>query len=252
MFVYANDIDTLYAAVEQYCNAFSDTSMALCNFDTSISFMRTLLSFSDCENRDIDYQNINAYVLPDTVKFGQNYFKVNNTYVTSVVIKSFPALLAPLALTRLVSQKYSDIVSMWDVCTAARDDVQEQLKQSMDELNSRWAIKLGMADNIDTQTELAKIQEIYNSVVNGAENMVYMTLRFYIFNKDLSALKKRVAVVQKELATNNGLRSYVPENQMFTEFTRLIVEGNNIQTPMPIYDTSVSYTHLTLPTTSRV
>ena len=102
---------------------------------------------------------------------------------------------------------------------------------------SRWAIRLGMADNIDTQTELAKIQEIYNSVVNGAENMVYMTLRFYIFNKDLSALKKRVAVVQKELATNNGLRSYVPENQMFTEFTRLIVEGNNIQTPMPIYDT---------------
>lgn len=67
---------------------------------------------------------------------------------------------------------------MWDVCTAARDDVQEQLKQSMDELNSRWAIRLGMADNIDTQTELAKIQEIYNSVVNGAENMVYMTLRF--------------------------------------------------------------------------
>ena len=237
MFVYADDIDTLYAAVEQYCNAFSDTSMALCNFDTTIRFMRTLLNFSDCENRDIDYQNINAYVLPDTVKFGQNYFKVNNTYVTSVVIKSFPALLAPLALTRLVSQKYSDIVSMWDVCTAARDDVQEQLKQSMDELNSRWAIRLGMADNIDTQTELAKIQEIYNSVVNGAENMVYMTLRFYIFNKDLSALKKRVAVVQKELDTNNGLRSYVPENQMFTEFTRLIVEGNNIQTPMPIYDT---------------
>ncbi|MFR8295135.1 MAG: hypothetical protein ACLVAU_13315 [Ruminococcus sp.] len=56
---------------------------------------------------------------------------------------------------------------MWDVCTAARDDVREQLKQSMDELNSRWAIRLGMADNIDTQTELAKIQEIYNSVVNG-------------------------------------------------------------------------------------
>lgn len=237
MLVYSDDIDTLYTAVEQYCNAMSETSTALCNLDTTIHFLRALLNFSECENAAVDYKNINAFVLPDTVKVGQNYFKVNDIYVSSVVIKDYPALLSPLAITRLVSQKYNDIVSTWDVVTGVRDDVREQLSQSMNELQSRWAIKQAMSDSMDTQTELNKIKEIYNAVVNGAENMVYTTLRFYIFNKDLSALKKRVAAVQKELNANGGLRSYVPENQMFTEFLRMVTEGNNIQTPMPIYDT---------------
>ncbi|MFR8295136.1 MAG: hypothetical protein ACLVAU_13320 [Ruminococcus sp.] len=74
MFVYANDIDTLYAAVSNTAMRFPDTSMALCSFDTTISFMRTLLSFSDCENRDIDYQNINAMFCPTPSKIRSELF----------------------------------------------------------------------------------------------------------------------------------------------------------------------------------
>lgn len=238
LFVYSDNADVLYSAADQYCNALTDTSAMLCNFTSTISFLRSLMNFSDCDaNAEPDYTRLNEHILPDTLTVGQDHFKVDNTYVTSIVVKDYPAALSPLTITGLTAQKYLDIVATWDVCTISNEIVKAQLSASMNELSSRWIIKQNVAENIDTQTEFAKIEEIYNAVTNGAENVVYTTLRFYIYSDSLDRLRNRAAAVRKDLEANSGLLSYIPENQMFTEYLRLVSEANNIQTPMPLYDT---------------
>ena len=128
------------------------------------------------------------------------------------------------------------VTIVWDIKERDKSTVLNEIQASLRELESRGAINQDRAEKIDTQTELAKLDLVYNNIKNGSEQIYYVTLRFIVSDNDLDRLQERTLDIVKELE-QQGLSAYIPSNTMLKEFLSIILDGNTIQTPFPVFDT---------------
>lgn len=239
LIIFSDKVDKLYDGVEDYLNSMGYCRIVLNAIEDSVLFFKNLLSFETNEEQEnINYNVLNDYILPDSVKYGQAHFCVNGKkYITPVTAYSYPAMLSKTVFTELIYENSHDVTATWDICSIDKSVVIFELKNSMKELESRRVINEDIGDRMNTQTELEKLQMIYDSIVNGSEQMMFTTLRFYICADDLEQLRKRTKSFMKQLEGNSGIMGFININEMQSEYIGLVSELNTIRTPMPLYDT---------------
>lgn len=235
LIVFSDKIEELTYCCTKFKRAMLDTDVKFCYADEAIAVFNKYLCYGEESAKIADYRQINDIVLPSSLKFAQNYCKVDDMYVTSLVVNDYPAYLLDLELANLVSA-YDDCTITLDVKFRPKNDVIGEIKQSLKELDSRKVIKQDVSDDIDTQNEFEKLTAIYNDITSGNEQMVYTTLRFFIADIDLDNLKKRVRDLSEELESK-GISTFTPINEMKKEYFGLVKEDNSTQIPYPLQDT---------------
>lgn len=236
LMIFSEDIEDLYDGTERFCDTVKENTVEICSFRQFVYFVRNYINFTD-KSEVYSNSSLNDYILPDTVQLSQNHFKIGDNYITSIIIYNYPAMLSPLTIASLVSSNDNDVIVTWDAVQADKSKVREEISRSLTELNSRAVLDEKVTDAMDTQTEFNKLQALYNDISSGYENMMYATLRLYVYNTDLYALKKRVDRIRTDLEAEFGFGSYVPVNQMFFEFLNLCRNANTSNTPMPMNGT---------------
>lgn len=239
LLVFSDSIDKLYDGIMDYLNEMDYCRIVLNAIEDSVLFFKNLLSFTANDTHDtVNYNVLNDYILPDSVRYGQSYICINDSkYVTPVTAYSYPAMLSKLIITMLVFENSDDVTATWDITSTDKQQIIYELKNSMKELESRKVINEDIGDRMNTQTELEKLQVIYDSITNGSEQMMFTTLRFYICADDLESLQKRTKSFLKQIEVNTGIMAFININEMQADYIGLVSEWNTIKTPMPLYDT---------------
>lgn len=215
---------------KRYIDMMTDAVVRVCETNETIEFLEKYMCFDE-QNRPIDARHIFPEVLTDK----QSYMKINDKYVTSVVISGYPAYLKDLQLANLVSS-FTDTIT-FDVGTKDKSVILQDINQSLDELESRSHITQSSGDLMDAGTEYHKLTAIRDKIVNGNEQMRFVTLRFLVSAGSLEALKEKLADMQKTF-DEIGLQYYIPNNEMQIEYTYMLSpEGNISKNPFPLYDT---------------
>lgn len=215
---------------KRFIDLMTDTVVRVCEPDEVIEFLEKYMCFDE-QNRPIDARHI----FPETLCNKQSYMKVNNKYVTSVVISGYPAYLKDLQLANLVSS-FTDTIT-FDVGTKDKNVVVKDINQSLDELESRSHITQSSGDLMDAGTEYHKLAAIRDKIVNGNEQMRFVTLRFLVSANSLDELHEKLEDIQK-VFDEIGLEYFIPSNDMQTEYTYMLSPDSNIsKNPFPLFDT---------------
>ena len=236
LMIFSNDIEDLYDGTERFCDAVKENTVELCNFRQFMYFTRNYINFTD-KSEPHKKESPNDFVLPDTLRLHQNYFVIEDKYITSIRIWSYPAMLSQLTIADLVSANYDDVIVTWDVTLSDKSKIKQEISKSLTELKSRAVLDEKVTDAMDTQAEFDKLQVLYNDISSGYENMMYTTLRMYVYDTDLESLEKRVDRIKTDLDAEYGFGSYVPSNQMLSEYQNLCRSANTSNTPMPLNGT---------------
>lgn len=228
VFADTNEIEKLKNNCKMYINNMSDTSVHLCEKEEIESFLRRYLC---CYDKSKSQKS----VLPQNFEVKQGYSVIDGRFVTTLIINDYPASIRSLELASII-QRLSNVTVTMDVGTKPRDVVRKELEKSMDELKSRFVFNRSDAENQDTSTEFAKISAIRDNIVNGNEQMMYITLRLIVSDDSLKKLNDHVDAIQKALQ-DDGISCFVPINQMKDEFINLVKFDNISNNPFPLQDT---------------
>lgn len=234
LIVYSEDKRKLDDSLEMYLSRMTDTNIEICDENLMLRVLHKVMTF-DTEKEKEFAETPNAYIYPNHVRFEQNVYKVNDLYATSLVVNDYPAYLIDLVFASYVLQN-TDITIMIDTVKREKSIVSAEIKRSLDELNSRGGIKQNVSDVMDTATEFEKVQDLYNSIANGNEQVFSVTLRFIITDPDKVLLAKKAEKLSHRLE-DDGIKVFVPINQMIDEYFSLILPANKVKNPFPLYDT---------------
>lgn len=235
MLVFSEKADELSYCCQKFQRAMTDTEVKLCSVELAIEFLNKYLCFDEESKKLSDHTNTNDIVLPNRLEFSQNHVKVDDTYITSLVVNDYPASLLDLELANIVSS-YDDCTITFDVQYRPKGEVIAEIRQSLKELKSRAVIKQDVADDIDTANEFDKLTQIYDDITAGNEQMLYTTLRFFIKDKSFTSLCKRVRTLSDDLESK-GISTFVPINELKHEYFGLLKADNVIENPYPLQDT---------------
>ena len=234
LLIYDKSEKNIHDDAERYINQMVDVNVAWCTSDEIAAMLNSLLCLDTGAEKLSTPGTLNKKLLPEEIEFQSNYYKINNKYAQSIVIYDYAAEIDDLEYANIVTG-YSDTI-VWDIKERDKSTVLNEIQASLRELESRGAINQDRAEKIDTQTELAKLDLVYNNIKNGSEQIYYVTLRFIVSDNDLDRLQERTLDIVKELE-QQGLSAYIPSNTMLQEFLSIIFDGNTIQTPFPVFDT---------------
>lgn len=229
VFADKNNIDALKRNCEMYIGQMQDTTVRLCDKDETYSFLRKYLS---CADKPVCSEN--SY-LPVKYEKHQGYSVIDNRYVTTMIVNSYPASIKNLELASLI-QRLNNVTVTLDVDTKAKSTVTKELNNSIRELNSRFLINRSEAEDADTTTELHKLRAIRDSIVNGNELMMYTTFRIIVSDGSYQALLDHVDSISKMLE-DEGITAFIPINEMRDEFANMLRKNNIANTPFPLHDT---------------
>lgn len=229
VFADTNQFEELKKNCGMYINALKgDLQINLLSKHEIKKFLRKYLCCSDVPTSEQD-------ILPCSYEKKQSYSIIDNNYVTTMIVNNYPAEIKNLELTSLI-QRISNATVTLDVSTKLKEDVLDELEGSINELDSRFRFNKSETDDADTITELNKLREIRENVVNGKEQMMYVTLRIIVSAHSLKELKNHVDLIEKDLE-NEGISAFVPFNEMREEFINLLRFDNFVKTPFPLHDT---------------
>lgn len=234
MLVFSEEKSKLDDALDMFLYDMKDTIIKVCDEETILRVIRKMMTF-ETEMPIDNKENFNKYIYPNHIHFETNCFKINDLYASSLVVYDYPAYLLDLVFASYVLQN-SDTTIIIDSVKREKGEVAQEIKKSLDELNSRGVMKQNVSDVLDTATEFEKVQDLYNSIANGHEQVYSVTLRFIITDSDKKNLAKKIEKMRHTLE-DEGLNSYVPVNQMINEYFTLCLPANKIKNPFPLYDT---------------
>lgn len=214
----------------------NDTVVRICSIDELKAFIQRTLCFTDNSDDRVTIGNINRACLPDKIEFFSNYFIVNeNTYVTSIAVYDYPSYIDNLLFANLVN-KYSDTVCTLDVLSNHARNIVEDIKRSLDELNTRGEIKQNASQQIDNQAAMQDLIELYNDLSRGKEKVVTNTLRFYVTAESFDELSRKVDDLKTDLS-NIGITIIIDSNDLISEYRNLLRPADSVGNSFPLHDT---------------
>lgn len=233
IFAEANELNELEQAVNNYCYQMTSVSVYRCDNDEYTAIMSRILSFTDRTDKS-ECDSLNAVIQPEKITFSNNYFKVNEKYVTSIVATDFPSFINDLLLANYCNRFPNTIVTL-DV-NSTREEMIRHLKNSLSELSSRDAIPQNYSDRIDNANQLQELQQLYVNLTRGDEKIITCTLRFYLSADSFDDLNNLAENIKTEL-DNIGIKVQCDTNNMKYQFQSLCNVADDIQTPFPLHDT---------------
>ena len=234
LFIYSDDEKKIYTGAQRFINHMRDVDVSWCSTEEIIVTLNKLICLNTENQQLSENGDLNETILPETIIFKPNYYKINDVFAQTVVVYDYAAEIDDLRLAQIVTQSNDTIV--WDVNVADKETVLDELSSSLRELESRGGIIQDATEKLDTSTEYQKLEMIYQNIKNGNEQIYYVTLRFIVSDTDLNSLSKRTKELIHELELS-GLTAYVPTNIMQHEFLTTIDKSNTIKTPFPVFDT---------------
>lgn len=218
----------LQQCAKSFMDSMRDTSVQYCEKERIHEF---LSNYMCCNNTKTDKTSM----LPSKAEIMQSALKTDDTYQTTIIIYDYPAILKNLEFASLIS-KIENVTFSLDVEHKPKAAVMRDLKFSLKELRSRRVLDQEVDEECDTELELQKLTVIRNEIANGAEQMLYTTLRITVSADSYKLLDKRVKEIRKELE-DEGISSFVPINEMQSEYCLRLKPSNTVKTPMPLHDT---------------
>ncbi len=237
IFAQIDEQEEMMNSIDNYMSIMSqDTNISICSIDEFKGFLCKTLSFTDTSTEKAELSNLNQACLPDNVEFFSNYFIVNkNTYVTSVEAFEYPSYIDNLLFANLVN-KYSDVICTLDVLSNLKNNIVEDVKRSLDELNTRGEIKQNASQQLDNQAAMQDLIELYNNISRGKEKVVTTTLRFYVAADSFDELYRKVSNIKTDMS-NIGVRIIIDSNDLINEYRNLVRQADSIGNPFPLHDT---------------
>lgn len=234
LFIYDTSEKRVRDDAKRYIDQMCDVNVTWCSADEITATLNKLLCLNTADNKLHGSGSLDDKLLPGEIEFMPNHYKINGRYAQTIVVYDYAAEIDDLQYADIVTG-YNDTI-IWDIQERDKKKVLSEVQASLRELESRYAINQDRSEKIDTQTELAKLDAIYNNIKNGSEQIYYVTLRFVVQDDDLKCLEERTLDIISELE-QQGMSAFIPTNVTQNEFLSIPFDGNNIQTPFPVFDT---------------
>lgn len=160
--------------------------------------------------------------------------RVNEVYRTFVVAYEYPNYIEDLLYARLCDMPGVTITI--DLTPVERTKARKNISDSMDELSTRQGIAQSEADYNENYYEYEDLRDLHKTITRANEHIISHTLRFLVTASSQEELKEKVKDVREQLE-QQGIKSYVPVNEMLSEYKNLVSPSDTVKQDLPVYST---------------
>lgn len=162
LFIYSDDEKKIYTGAQRFISHMRDVDVSWCSTEEIIVTLNKLICLNTENQQLSENGDLNETILPETIIFKPNYYKINDVFAQTVVVYDYAAEIDDLRLAQIVTQSNDTIV--WDVNVADKETVLDELSSSLRELESRGGIIQDATEKLDTSTEYQKLEMIYQNI----------------------------------------------------------------------------------------
>lgn len=237
--VYAppDERDNLTKQCTRYANSMADLSVTVCDKHTVISVLARLAACDDSVQINSYSSDYSSCIFSNDITLSESSFQIMNKTVVPIVVYEYPTSLPALAFANIFTRlAENNAMVTLDVSHTNQDQMLFNIKRSLSELSSRSQINIDYSDQIDTQTELGSIEQLYADIAHGSEQILSTTLRVYVWGDNETQLRDNIDNT-KSIFENIGIRTFSPTNEMLSEYLRLITPADTVGNPIPCEQT---------------
>lgn len=233
LMIFGETREELDKSIESYTAEMRDTAITVLEDGELIQMLSDYAKFGYEEQSVID-ANILNNILPDGLEIFSNYFKLGEKYITSVIAYKFPSYIDDLLFAGLFSMPGVQVTL--DVSFKIKAQVKKEIKNSMDELQSRSVVEKSSAENVSNVYEYKDLEELFIAIDRGNEQILSTTMRFWVASHTLAELSAVSDDIKKTL-TDSGIESMIAGNEMEYEYRALTEHSDIVGQAMPLYET---------------
>ena len=187
--------------------------------------------FNFANSDDVDFLKT---IMPHSLVAKSMYYKVGDKYVTVLLADKFPSYIDELLYAGLFNNL--NAVVTYDIVPKTRTQAVGEISDSLKELRSREAITTDVGESLNDAYEFSDLQELHATLTRSNEALVSTTLRIYVYANSVKELETKVKEMKETLMVH-GIETFIPENEMLSEFRALTSPADSVGTPMPVYGT---------------
>jgi GTP-binding protein EngB required for normal cell division len=176
----------------------------------------------------------------------ERYIKTGDGYVTCIMVYEYPAQAYDFWLTYLMN--IDGVFSVLDVATETDADAQDDINNSMDELDVRYQHTAQHGDQIEAEQNYKLLDDMLTSIKTQGEVIKLIQCRLYVAGRTKSEVDERVSEIIKNLESNE-YRAAVFLNEtefmykaLFQPYHDQINERNKrVGNPLPAFSLAGGY-----------
>lgn len=164
-----------------------------------------------------------------------DYNKVANGYMTTLTIYKYVEQPQALWLLRLIN-KYrtedNEVIIKIDIEPYNANEIKSEINNSINEGIDKTSTATHGTDVLDAQKDIGNLKSLYQAIANNNEKVVNVQIRFFIFNKVLKELYKKVDMIKKELELDD-YKSMTMLGRMQEDYLNLTSTNVQLKQPIP-------------------
>lgn len=228
-----NKVEVKTNATRYICEM-QDTSVVLLSSDEQVDVFSNIIKSS---NADTYADNILEQILPHKILFKERYLvQDDSVFSTCITAYEYPVEFLNLQFASIFASFDDNVVITLDCELARLKDVKSNLSATMRELRGRRELSQSQEEEIDSESDLADLSNLYTLISRGDEQIVATTLRFYIKSDSIEQLEYIADTIEKEIE-GIGIKCFVNENNMVYDYLSILTPSNTIQNYFPVEDT---------------
>lgn len=211
-----------------------------------------LFSKKDKPTPTIEKQYFNAELISKIQPQGnlrlddERYIKTGDGYCSCIMIYEYPAEAYDFWLTRLMN--IEGVYTVLDVGTEEKEDAQDAIIASLNELDVRYSQANDEGSSIDAEQNYHLLKNMLTSIKTQGEVIKLIQCRIYVSGRTKDEVDERVAAVIKDLESDDfraAVFLYETEygyKALFQPYHKQIQERNKrVGNPLPAYSLAGGY-----------
>ena len=236
LIIYGETESQAMIAATRYIADMQDTSVSICNSSEQLNVFADVINHTSC-GADAEAESVFEQIFPSKIEIGQRFVTLDDKKMTTCITAyEYPVDFLNLQFASIFAAFDDNVIITLDCQLANQNTVRSEISATMRELKGRRELSQTQDEQIDSESDLADISNLYAAISRGDEQIVATTLRFYVAADNITQLEYLSTNISKELE-NIGIKCFVAENEMLSDMISMLYPSNKIGNYFPIEDT---------------
>ncbi|VXB98169.1 putative Conjugal transfer ATP-binding protein TraC [Exiguobacterium sp. 8H] len=147
------------------------------------------------------------------ITFKEQYAITGNGYEACLHVTRYPRNVNKYWLEPLLNIRVDGVTTHVDIAPSDRDAELDAIGKSVEEQLSRYVTEKRERNKMDAQNDYNELRTMYEQLVEGGEEILYVKIRYYVAARTLKELEEKIRLVEEEVRARGCRATLLIEEQ---------------------------------------